>query len=67
MAQQTGKFDRATQWMFIACLPFVPYLIWSFVRVRGRVYRLDDEGTLSRPRESGPGLPGRQKKAGGGP
>ena len=53
-----GKFDRATQWMFMACLPFVPYFILGFVRLRRNVYRLDDDGTLHAPEE--------KKKAKGG-
>ncbi len=44
-----GRFDQATQWMFILCLPFVPYFAWSLIRARRRVYSLDDDGTLHAP------------------
>ncbi len=44
-----GKFDRATQWMFILCLPFAPYYTWSLLAARRRVYRLDADGTLHAP------------------
>jgi hypothetical protein len=46
---EPGRFDRATQWLFIACLPFVPYFLWGLLRVRGQSYRLDDDGTLHAP------------------
>ena len=41
-----GKYDRITQWAFISCLPFGPYMLWVLVRTRRQVYRLDDDGTL---------------------
>lgn len=44
-----GRFDQATQWMFILCLPFVPYFAWSLYRTRKRVYTLDDDGALHAP------------------
>ncbi|MBT8484543.1 MAG: hypothetical protein HKO59_11010 [Phycisphaerales bacterium] len=44
-----STFDRATQWMFILCLPFAPYYLWSWLRDRRRVYRLEDDGTLHTP------------------
>ena len=44
-----GKFDRATQWMFILCLPFAPYYTWSLLAAKRRVYRLDADGTLHAP------------------
>ena len=28
-----SKFDRATQWLFILCLPFVPFFAWSYFKV----------------------------------
>lgn len=42
-------YDRPVQWMFILCLPFVPYFLWEFYRQRSRVYQLDDDGTLHTP------------------
>ena len=48
--KKPNKFDRATQWMFILCLPFAPYFAWSLWRDRKRVYLLDDDGTLHTPR-----------------
>jgi len=44
-----GAFDRATQWAFILCLPFVPYYTWSTLRTKSRVYALDDDGTFRSP------------------
>ncbi len=44
-----GKYDRITQWAFIACLPCVPYFVWMFLVAKRRVYRLDDDGTLHTP------------------
>ena len=39
------------QWLFILCLPFVPYYIWSIVVNRRRRYALDADGTLHLPGE----------------
>ena len=44
-----GKYDRITQWAFIACLPCAPYFFWCFFTARRRKYTLDDEGTLHAP------------------
>lgn len=41
-----SKFDRATQWVFIACLPFTPWFLWLFMKAKKQKYTLDDEGTL---------------------
>jgi hypothetical protein len=47
--KKPNKFDRITQWLFILCLPAVPYLAWQWMRARRQSYRLDDAGTLSGP------------------
>ena len=44
-----GEYDRLTQWAFMLCLPSVPYFLWMYFAATRRVYRLDDEGTLSTP------------------
>lgn len=44
-----AKYDRIMQWLFIACLPMAPYFLWTVLRTRRRVYRLDDDGTLHMP------------------
>lgn len=41
--------DRPMQWLFILCLPFVPWMLWSLYATSRRVYRLDDDGTLHMP------------------
>jgi hypothetical protein len=43
---QPSAYDRPTQWLFILCLPFVPWSLWVYFRTKARVYRLDDDGTL---------------------
>jgi hypothetical protein len=47
--KKPNKFDRITQWLFILCLPAVPYLAWQWVQARRQFYRLDDAGTLTGP------------------
>ena len=44
-----GKYDRLTQWAFIACLPCAPYFFWMYFVTRRRRYTLDDDGTLHTP------------------
>jgi hypothetical protein len=44
-----GKYDRLTQWAFIACLPCAPYFFWMYFVARRRRYTLDDDGTLHTP------------------
>ena len=44
-----GKYDRATQWAFILCLPFAPYFFWLVIVARRQLYQLDDDGTLHMP------------------
>ena len=41
-----SKFNRATQWMYIACLPFTFWFLWMFIKARRQRYQLDDEGAL---------------------
>jgi hypothetical protein len=48
-------YDRPVQWMFILCLPFVPWCLWVYFSTKRRVYRLDDDGTLHfEPEAPGP-------------
>ena len=44
-----GKFDPLIQWIYILCLPCVPYFILQLTRTRGKIYRLDDDMTLHHP------------------
>jgi hypothetical protein len=44
-----GKYDRATQWAFIACLPCAVYFFWMYFAAKRRRYALDDDGTLHSP------------------
>ncbi|MCH7603975.1 MAG: hypothetical protein IIB54_14530, partial [Planctomycetes bacterium] len=44
-----GKFDPLIQWIYILCLPCVPYFILQLARARGKIYRLDDDMTLHHP------------------
>jgi hypothetical protein len=46
-----SKFDRPMQWMFILCLPFGFYYLFTYSKMtkRASMYRLDDDGTLSTP------------------
>jgi hypothetical protein len=44
-----GKYDRLTQWAFIACLPCAVYFFWMYFAAGRRRYALDDEGTLHTP------------------
>ena len=47
--QPPSKFDRPMQWMFILCLPFVPWYAWSALAAKRRTYVLDKDGTLHVP------------------
>ena len=49
-----SKFDRPMQWLFILCLPFGCYYLWSYIKMKKRsnAYALDDGGTLSTPEGS---------------
>jgi hypothetical protein len=44
-----GRWDRATQWLFILCLPFFPYFLWLVIKARRKVYTLDADGTFAAP------------------
>lgn len=44
-----SKFDRPMQWLFILCLPFVPYYLWVLFKNGSRKYRLDPDGTIHLP------------------
>ena len=44
-----GKFDPLIQWIYILCLPCVPYFILEIARARGKIYRLDEDMTLHFP------------------
>lgn len=41
-----SKFNRVTQWFYIACFPFTFYCLWLYAKAKKQVFRLDDEGTL---------------------
>jgi hypothetical protein len=41
-----SAFDRATQWVFIASLPFAPYYFWALMVARRHRYRLDEAESL---------------------
>ncbi len=47
--QPPSKYDRPMQWMFILCLPFVPWYVWSAMTAKRRKYVLDEDGTLHLP------------------
>jgi len=47
--QPPSKFDRPMQWLFILCLPFVPWYAWAAITARKRKYVLDQDGTLHMP------------------
>lgn len=44
-----GKFDPLIQWIYILCLPCVPYFILQLARAWGKSYRLDEDMTLHHP------------------
>ncbi|MCH2135360.1 MAG: hypothetical protein MK101_02130 [Phycisphaerales bacterium] len=50
--QPPSKYDRPIQWLFILCLPFVPWYAWTALVAMRRTYRLDAEGTLHMPEGS---------------
>ena len=41
-----SKFNKATQWAYILCLPTAPYFFLLVRRVRKQMYSLDEEGNL---------------------
>ena len=48
--KKPSKFNRMTQWAFIACLPFAPIILLGLFRQARRKYRLDKDGTLTTPK-----------------
>ncbi|MDG2423390.1 MAG: hypothetical protein P8M22_05370 [Phycisphaerales bacterium] len=48
-ATPPSKYDRPVQWMFILCLPFVPWYLWALFSTGSRKYRLDPDGTFHMP------------------
>jgi hypothetical protein len=44
-----SAYDKPTQWLFIACILFVPMALMEAARVKRRTYTLDDDGTLHCP------------------
>jgi hypothetical protein len=47
--QPPSKYDRPMQWMFILCLPFVPWYAWVAFTASKRTYQLDEDGTVHVP------------------
>lgn len=41
-----AEFDRLMQWLFILCLPSLPFIGWSWLKRKRQFYRLDEEGNL---------------------
>jgi hypothetical protein len=50
--ERPSAYDRPVQWLFILCLPFVPWYCWQLARNKGRVYVLHEDGSLELPGES---------------
>jgi hypothetical protein len=50
--EQPSAYDRPVQWLFILCLPFVPWYIWGVVTNKRKHYALDIDGTLHLPGET---------------
>ncbi|MEE2907627.1 MAG: hypothetical protein VX527_07320 [Planctomycetota bacterium] len=48
-ATPPSKYDRPMQWLFILCLPFVPWYLWALFSTGARKYRLDPDGTFHLP------------------
>ena len=44
-----SSWDKPTQWLFISCILVAPFCFWAVFQTRGRVYCLDDDGTLHMP------------------
>ncbi|MAT80069.1 MAG: hypothetical protein CMJ29_00300 [Phycisphaerae bacterium] len=51
-ATPPSDYDRPIQWLFILCLPFVPWYVWSLFSTGSRKYRLDPDGTFHMPEAS---------------
>jgi hypothetical protein len=52
--EQPSAYDRPVQWLFILCLPFVPWYVWGVVANRRKRYAIDLDGTLHLPGENWP-------------
>ena len=50
--EQPSAYDRPVQWLFILCLPFVPYYLWGIFSNLPKRYALDTNGTLHLPGET---------------
>jgi hypothetical protein len=49
--EQPSTYDRPMQWLFILCLPFVPWYVWQIARSRGQQFKLHPDGSLELPGE----------------
>ena len=49
--EQPSTYDRPMQWLFILCLPFVPWYLWQIARSRGQQFTLLQDGSLELPGE----------------
>ncbi len=47
--QQPSAYDRPVQWLFILCLPFVPWYLWQVATNIKRRFVLSDDGVLTLP------------------
>jgi hypothetical protein len=52
--QPPSKYDRPMQWIFILCLPFVPWYAWQGLHSGRRRFQLDQDGTLHLPQGTWP-------------
>jgi hypothetical protein len=43
---QPSKFNRMTQWIYIACIPVAPVFFVLFFNAKRQRYTLDDDGTM---------------------
>ncbi|MDP6890429.1 MAG: hypothetical protein QF471_03795 [Phycisphaerales bacterium] len=50
--EQPSAYDRPIQWLFILCLPFVPWYLWGVVVNKRKRFALDADGTLHVPGET---------------
>jgi len=51
-AERPSAYDRPVQWLFILCLPFVPWYIWQLMQNKRRTYALHADGALDLPGET---------------
>ncbi len=47
-----SSYDRPVQWLFILCLPFVPWYLWQLFSNKSKVFRLQPDGALDIPGET---------------